>query len=367
VSLTDNAETPVSEAPAQPAPRVDMSQARGSLVSAFLVVALVIGVGAGIWLLQPKQTPEGRPIGQAGNVLAYAHPGSATTEDFTIWRNGRKTYDSKDGASRIQRVEFSSNDVDIAGSPDPDLVLYTWTGGAHCCFTQILIDGRSGRRLGEVALGNGDPTPFIPTTAKGLARAVAINVDDVTAFQFGSYAESPMARVLIVFEGGRFGLDAKRMKATAPDTPPVFFLNEPQLSEAASIGVQDFGEDEDSPAPAASTTPVLRGERAQAYQAWMAGEEARMRATALLANDVTSYGPMAAFLNERIYKGQATAGVASVLDAYKDKPDLARAALVYYFDVLGKSRWLSDLDKLNDGTLKRLIGQYRVIETAAVK
>jgi hypothetical protein len=357
--LTDNTKTPVSDASHKPAPtaapRVDMSQARGSLLSAFLVVALVISVGVGIWLLQPGQIPEGRPIGQAGNVQAFAYPIGSSTEGFTLWRNGRKTFEFNDTKSGIQRVEFSSNDVDIVGSSDPELVLYTWSGGAHCCFSQIVIDGHSGRRVGTLNLGNGDPTPFIQSKTKGLARAVVINVDDVTAFKFGSYADSPMARIIAIWNGQRFSLDAKRMKAPTADSPPAFFINEPELGEAASIGVQDYGVDEDNPAPVQTISVNARGDRAKTYRTWMEGEEARMRATTLVAEDVTSYGPMAAFLNERIYKGQGVAGIQTVRDAYATDPQTREAALAYYVSVISQSRWFDDLDRLNGGALKSLV------------
>jgi hypothetical protein len=374
VRLLDETETPSRTAASKetlPPPQAIKSprkpqNGRPSFLVMAMLSTLVIGVGAGIWHLQPKQIPEGRPIGEAGKILAFALPSAQVGEGYVIWRGGRKIYDQlKGSATAFQRIELSSNDVDIAGSSDPDLVLYSWTGGAHCCFSQILIDGRSGKKLGEFEIGNGDPTPFIPAKTHGLPRAVAINMDDVSAFKFGSYAESPMARILIVFDQGRFGLDIKRMKAVAPDTAPAFFINEPQLAEAADIGLQDFGEDEDKPASA--TTPVLRGDRAKAYETWMIGEETRLRATNLVAGDVASYGPMAAFLNERIYKGQATAGVASVLDAYKDEPELAHTALAYYFDIISKSRWLADLDRLNDGSLKPLIAAYDTGERTAAK
>jgi hypothetical protein len=364
--LSEETETPpVAERDSQarapsepPKTKLTLGRTRPSPLTVVLVCALVISTMVSIWLLQPKQMPEGRPVGEVGKVLAFALPSGQAGESYAIWRDGRKTAEliSADKAG-FQRIELSSNDVDVAGSADPDLVLYTWTGGAHCCFSQVLIDGRTGRRLGSFDIGNGDPTPFIPTKTKGLARAVAINVDDVTAFKFGAYADSPMARILVVFEGNRFGLDIKRMKAAMPDNPPSFFISEPELAEAATIGVQDFGEDEER--PAAAVTAAMRGDRAKAYERWMAGEEDRMRQTALVADDVESYGPMAAFLNERIYKGHAAAGVATVLEAYKDQPELAQAALAYYFDVLRQSRWLNDLDRLNGGALKGLIAQHQ--------
>jgi hypothetical protein len=68
--------------------------------------------------------------------------------------------------------------------------------------------------------------------------------------------------------------------------------------------------------------------------------------------------PNPAFLNEQIYKGQASSGVQTVLEAHKDAPDAAAAALRYYFSVLKQSRWLADLNKLNDGGLTTLIETY---------
>jgi hypothetical protein len=358
VRLVDNPDQHIQKAEqvalASPA-HVPKSQPKPpSLVAIALVGALTLALGVGIWQLQPKQMPEGRPIGEVGKVIAFALPAKQAGEAYVVWRDGHKTAElPMGGDTGIQRVELSSDDVDIAGSPDPDLVLYTWTGGAHCCFTQVLIDGRTGRKLGSFDLGNADPIPFIPAPTKGLARAVSINVDDVTANQFGSFADSPMARILVAWDGRRFGLDLKRMKAATPDGPPAFFINEPDLGEAASIGVQDFGIDEESPQPA--TTPTMRGDRAKAYQTWMEGEEAAMRKTVLVTEDVATFGPMAAFLNERIYKGQGVAGIETVRAVYANDPQTRDVALAYYFDVLSKSRWFEDLDQLNGGALNSQI------------
>lgn len=332
----------------------------GTVAAIFIVCLLVIGLGIGIWQLRPKEPPIGRPIGAAGNVQAFAIPASPVGEGFTIWRDGRQIYAlPSTSAAGYQRVELSSNDVDIAGSGAPDLVLYAWTGGAHCCFTQILIDGQSGRLLGKLDLGNGDPMPFLPAQKSGLRRAVAINFDDVTAYKFGSYADSPMARIVAAWDGKRFSLDVKRMKAARADSPPDYFISEPELGDALPLGILDLGENEDVPAPGLTSKidGAPRGDRAKTYQAWMDSEESRMRATSLIARDATSYGPMAAFLNERIYKGQAVAGVATIMNTYEATPTERDAALIYYFDILKQSRWLSDLDRLNGGQLTAIMAK----------
>lgn len=360
----------MSQAPVEP-PRMGQSAHELGVKSTFqwsnaiaivLVCALVIGVGIGVWQLRPKQPPTGRPIGGAGQVQAFAVPAKPVGEGFTIWRDGRQIGAlPNDIASKYQRIEMSSNDIDIAGDKDADLVLYAWTGGAHCCFTQILIDGHTGRLLGQVELGNGDPMPFLApnrsTGATSTLRGVAVNFDDVTAYQFGTYADSPMARIVVAWDGRRFGLDKKRMKASTPESPPTYFIAEPDLGDAVPLGVQDFGESED--APASATTKEIdnpsRGDRAKTYQTWMDGEEARMKTTPLNSDDKTSFGPMAAFLNERIYKGQAIAGVAAVIAAYEDTPQVRETALAYYFAILEKSRWIGELDRINDGQLGPLI------------
>lgn len=320
--------------------------------------AIIIGFGIGVWQLRPKTIPTGRPIGTAGKIQTFAIPARPNGEGFTIWRDGRQVGSLPTAlASTFQRVELSSDDVDVAGSAEPDLVLYAWTGGAHCCFTQILIDGHNGRLLGQFDLGNGDPMPFIPATTKGLARAVAVNFDDVSAFKFGSYADSPMARILVIWDGKRFSLDTKRMKSTTADSPPAYFIGEPELGDAVPLRVQDFGESEDVPAPTLESDAKggERGDRAKVYQSWMEEEEARMASTALNAQDETSFGPMAAFLNERVYKGHAKEGVATVMGAYASNPSARDAALAHYFSVLRESRWLDDLNKLNDSQLTGLL------------
>jgi hypothetical protein len=356
----------MSQAPAEPTdqrPRDDGLMVKstfglGNILAMIVVCALVVGFGCVVWQLRPKVMPTGRPIGAVGQIQTFAVPVSPNGEGFTIWRNGRQIGALPQAiASTFQRIELSSNDVDVAGSPEPDLVLYAWTGGAHCCFTQILIDGHNGKLLGQFDLGNGDPMPFVPAKATGLARAVAVNYDDVSAFKFGSYADSPMARILVVWDGKRFGLDTKRMKSTTAESPPSYFIAEPELGDAVPLRVQDFGESEDVPAP--GTDPAAkggeRGDRAKAYQSWMEGEEARMASTALNVQDTASFGPMAAFLNERIYKGHAKEGVATVVAAYASNPGARDAALAHYFSVLGESRWLGDLNKLNDSQLTGLI------------
>jgi hypothetical protein len=333
----------------------------GNVVAIAMVTLLIIAFTFGIWQLRPKETPIGRPIGEAGKVQAFALPANPAGEGFAIWRDGRQVYAlPNDQAMSYQRIELSSNDVDIAGSSAPDLVLYGWTGGAHCCFTQILVDGQSGRVLGKLELGNGDPMPFMPAPKAGYARAVGVNFDDVSAYQFGSYADSPMARILAIWDGKRFSLDLRRMAASRADSPPAYYTAEPELGDAVPLGVMETGESEDNPAPALQPNKDggPRGDRAKTYQTWMEDEEARMRATALNGGDETSFGPMAAFLNERIYKGQASAGVATVLEAYDKTPEVRSIAIAYYFDVLAKSRWLEDLNRLNNGQLKTLMATH---------
>jgi hypothetical protein len=350
--------TPVTSGLSQTPPKTVFKL--DNIIAIVLVCFLVAGVGIGVSRLGPAQLPEGRPIGNAGKVQAFAVASRTKGEGFTVWRGDRQVQALTQGVETgFERVELSSNDIDIAGNNAPDLVLYAWTGGAHCCFTQYLIDGQSGTLLGQIELGNSDPTPFLATTHKGLPRAALIGVDDVGAFKFGSYADSPMARIVASWDGKRIGLDLKRMKAASPDGPPAFFINEPELGEAATIGVQEYGEDETTPGETTLTANAQgRGDRTKTYQSWMEGEEARMRATPLVKGNFSSYGPMAAFLNERVYKGQVKAGVATVLAVHKDTPEISRAALGYYFDVLSQSRWFGDLDTLNAGALKELMARY---------
>lgn len=158
-----------------------------------------------------------------------------------------------------------------------------------------------------------------------------------------------MGRILVGWNGARFGLDIERMRAAAPGAPARFWLSDPALVAAIWVSVSD-GEFH----PESAT--IGRGALSTAYAAWAASLEQAMRDSTPDAASPESWVTIALFLNERVYKGQLADGLARVRAAHAATSGPALdAALRHYFATLGRSQWVEDLDRLNGGALRPLL------------
>lgn len=354
----------------------------GWAVSAGFALALITGGAVVVWKLQPEAPVEGRPLGEANGYQIIAVP-ARDGEELVVLRDGKRLAVGQPAKPEpgsevlgFTRVEMSDASLNVGGGPEPDIVAYGWTGGMHCCITHFVFDGGRGRLLGTIEQGNGDPAAFVHAPRGGAASAVMPLFDDAAAHVYGSFAGSPMPRIVVAWDGRRFGLDIARMRAETADGPPPWIAqDQPLLDAMAAAGF----EDDFKPPPTPS-----RGDLARAYGAHVEGLRAAMAETAPNAADPQTLVPLATYLNEQVYKGQAVAGVASVSAALAaiealadngdspDDPDRAasqtqgagaeqdnvRAALAFYFETLSASRWLADLDTLNNGALKPLIAEW---------
>ena len=78
-------------------------------------------------------------------------------------------------------------------SPEPQLLLTTYTGGAHCCVHIQLLD-KLGGKWRRVNVGTFDGSPFgaLPRDIDGDGALDIVHWDDRFAYAFGSYAGSWM-------------------------------------------------------------------------------------------------------------------------------------------------------------------------------
>jgi hypothetical protein len=323
-------------------------------ITAMLATTILIGLaGWGIWVLQPKKPTQGRPVGEVGAIQLRAEPLRKGGEDFSVWRGTTLTFKTPEAMSgNFQRVEVSSTDINVAGGPEPDLVVYGWTGGAHCCFMRFVFDGKTGKLLGQFDLGNSDGSAFVVPRNDGASRGIMVAVDDVFANHFGSFAGSPMGRILIAWNGQGFGLDTKRMAAASADGPPTYFTSDPDLSVLSVTS--DLSEESE----AVSDSSNNRGDQAARYQSQLADLKSELEASPPRLEARESWVPMLEVLNDYVYKGQAEAGVRFLSARFGEDPDLLGTILGSYFAKLKESRWFGDLDALNNGKLSRLSGLY---------
>jgi len=87
--------------------------------------------------------------------------------------------------SILQIVELDSS------NPYPEVLLSTFTGGAHCCNdTRVMTSDASGKYWREVKLGLSDGGTNFARDPLSLGRNVIVGRDDRFLYRFGSYADS---------------------------------------------------------------------------------------------------------------------------------------------------------------------------------
>lgn len=105
---------------------------------------------------------------------------------------------------------------DISGEGQPELLVSTSTGGAHCCYSFDVIRLTDPVvKLQRIPLYDADESSFVRRPGvKGLVLVTA-DYSDFAYFPT-SFAGSPAGRVFLSFQDGQFRLDKSLMKAVAP-------------------------------------------------------------------------------------------------------------------------------------------------------
>lgn len=331
----------------------DALRARTGGRGLFAVVAVLVAAGAaGIWALDVAAPGEGRLLAGSTDLpgadeLRLVARKSGEGEIVEV-RRGRERLErlGVDDAVRFQRFELTSDQLDVGGGPAPDVVIYGWTGGMACCITHFVIDGDSGRLLGRIEQGAGDPSAFVPPAEGSSGRPLMPLMDDVAAGDYaGSEAETPMGRVLVGWlpQERRFGLDLAAMRAERDDAPPAYWTANPGLATALL----------DTAAGGTVEAAAGRGAMARAYASWIDSQMRALRNTTLDATNPASFVPLARVLDAYVYKGRVDAGLARIRALKAEEAEGLDAGLKQYFLVLAESRWFADLDRLNNGALTR--------------
>jgi len=112
---------------------------------------------------------------------------------------------SAEGRTLVQ-IEFVSGlgditGADITGEGHPDVIIETFTGGAHCCFSTIVYD--LGPTLTKVLETPESNCSGGFTDLDGDSVLEFVTCDDLFAYAYCSYVASPMVQVILQYEPGR--------------------------------------------------------------------------------------------------------------------------------------------------------------------
>ncbi len=143
-----------------------------------------------------------------GPYLVQVTADSIDAHDVLVVRAGGRSLFRIDNFLRLRlsgpvqdpRVSISPG-TDISGDGIPDLVVFGWSGGAHCCFVAwVLSLGEEFRVLAEVT--GGDVEPIFRQMDDDTALEVQV-VDGAFAYWPRSFGGSPSVRVALDWAGDR--------------------------------------------------------------------------------------------------------------------------------------------------------------------
>jgi hypothetical protein len=98
-------------------------------------------------------------------------------------------------------VEAASG-TDITGDSLPEIVVSTWSGGAHCCYsTSIYSVGSEVRPVLTIETGNCGPGEL--QDLDNDRRMELVTCDDRWGYTYCSFAESPFPRVVLTYNASR--------------------------------------------------------------------------------------------------------------------------------------------------------------------
>lgn len=122
--------------------------------------------------------------------------------------------------------EYIGNTIDLDADGTEELVVASWSGGAHCCWTVAIFElGASPHLLEEIDAQNGmgiqkeSDVTGVPTSKGEQARYLLDLPDQSFCYWNAPYVSSPKPSVYTRLEGGRFVVALDVMLARPIDWP----------------------------------------------------------------------------------------------------------------------------------------------------
>lgn len=142
---------------------------------------------------------------------------------FRIYQGGKMVYQSPDdGSERYYLGQLADAQYKIPAVPDgtdltgrgrPDMIVTSWSGGAHCCYTRYVFELSPALRLLQT-IEDGDTEGHFES--RGGKRAYDYLTWDLWSYWPGSFASSVQHKVILAWRGDALQLDLEAMRGPAP-------------------------------------------------------------------------------------------------------------------------------------------------------
>jgi hypothetical protein len=145
-----------------------------------------------------------------GCVRVYLHGKLA----YRLANDEGLTYSLGQPADADNKIPLVPNGSDLTGNGRPDMMVTSWSGGAHCCFTHYIFELEPKLRL--IATLNDGDTDFGHFEDLDLTGKYFYVTDEIWSYWPASFAGSVSHKVILKWDKNRFRLDLERMKYRAP-------------------------------------------------------------------------------------------------------------------------------------------------------
>lgn len=111
--------------------------------------------------------------------------------------------------------------MDVTGNGQPDLVISEWSLGAHCCYAFHLFEiGDSFRHIQSIDARSSESARFLNLDG---SPGLEFVMDDWTfAYRPGDFADSPVPRVVLEYDGTSYVFARELMRQDPPDEELVY-------------------------------------------------------------------------------------------------------------------------------------------------
>jgi hypothetical protein len=187
-------------------------------IFAFIILAiLLIGGGSGCVDFHQRETSAFFPKGEVTDEKSFdgfsvkTYYSSGDFEgSFEILRDNKRVYGQHGGrfffggqaGNEDEAIRIPARAADITGNGKPNLVVYEFSGGAHCCFEVSVFE--LGSSVKKIALIDGlhSAPEFVDLDGDFLPEVILY--DWTFAYWNTSFANSPAPKVILKYKGRKY-------------------------------------------------------------------------------------------------------------------------------------------------------------------